>query len=295
MPVNETKKQLCAVLAEKSVEELEELLALEFSEEEGFEPDVDYITEIMEVIREKEPPTEDKQAESESAWSEFQEYLQARSAETPETGIDGAPSNSDHSCNSNMRQISRKKPTRILRYIIAAAAILVLLCGTTYASHQGLFRALAAWTAETFGFLMPGQEEPVTEDDPFANLRLEVENLTDTPAVPKWAPEGTEILEEVVVFGREDRTRIAGRFGAADKEFTIRIIVHGTSPENYTGTYQKDEETEDIYEAGGIVHSIMDNHDNVSVSWLNGCVEGHIQGNVSLDQLKDMIDSIYKE
>ena len=295
MPVNETKKQLRAVLAEKSVEELEELLALEFSEEEGFEPDVDYITEIMEVIREKEPPTEDKQAESESAWSECQEYLQARSAETPETGIDGAPSNSDHSCNSNMRQISRKKPTRILRYIIAAAAILVLLCGTTYASYQGLVRALAAWTAETFGFLMPGQEEPPVEEDPFENLRLEVESLTGTPAVPKWAPEGTEIREKIGVVEREDRVRITGRFGAANIEFTIQIIIHDVPPENYTGTYQKNEKTEGIYEAGGIVHYIMDNHDNVSVSWLNGCVEGHIQGNVSLDQLRDMIDSIYKE
>lgn len=295
MPVNERKKQLRTVLAEKSVEELEELLALEFSEEEGFEPDVGYITEIMEVIREKETPTEDKQAESETAWSEFQEYLQARCAETPETGIAGEPSNSDHSCNSNMRQISPKKPTRILRYVLVAAAILVLLCGTAYASQQGLFRALAAWTAETFGFLMPGQEEPPAEEDPFFDLRLEVEEFTDTPAVPKWAPEGTESNGQLEMIERENRTKIVGGFHTANGEFSIRVMIHDIPPENYTGTYQKDDETEIIYEAGGVVHYIMDNYDNVSVSWLNGRVEGYIQGNLSLEQLKDMIDSIYEE
>lgn len=295
MPVNETKKRLRAVLAEKSVEELEELLALEFSEEEGFEPDVDYITEIMEVIRKKENQTEDKRADADSAWSEFQEYLQTRCAETPEAGSAGDPSNSDHSCNSDTRQISLKKPIRIFRYVIAAAAALVLLCGTTYASEQGLFRALATWTAETFGFLMPGQDKPPVEEDPFMDLRLKVESLTDTPAIPNWAPEETKSNGQLEIIERTNRTKLVGGFSAEGREFSIQIIVYDTVPQNYAFAYQKNEETEVKYEVCGVAHYIMDNNGNVSAMWTNGRVEGYIQGSLSVEELKDMIDSIYEE
>ena len=53
MPVDDKKIRLRSVLAGKSTEELEELLALSFSMEDGAETDEAYITTIMEVIREK--------------------------------------------------------------------------------------------------------------------------------------------------------------------------------------------------------------------------------------------------
>ena len=53
MPVDDKRIRLRSVLAGKSTEDLEELLALSFSMEDGAETDEAYITTIMEVIRER--------------------------------------------------------------------------------------------------------------------------------------------------------------------------------------------------------------------------------------------------
>ena len=76
MPVDDKKIRLRSVLAGKSTEELEELLALSFSMEDGAETDEAYIMTIMEVIREreeKEADQEKRQAEVDAAWKEFQD------------------------------------------------------------------------------------------------------------------------------------------------------------------------------------------------------------------------------
>ena len=59
--------------------------------------------------------------------------------------------------------------------------------------------------------------------------------------------------------------------------------------------YQKDDKTVQEYKSGGVTHYIMDNNGNTSVMWTNECVEGHIQGTLSLDAVEKMIDSIYEE
>lgn len=299
MPVDDKKIRLRSVLAGKSTEELEELLALSFSMEDGAETDEAYITTIMEVIREreeKEADQEKRQAEVDAAWREFQEYRAERDREKAEAdGLADASGKFPGEPSRPQEKVhTAKKPGRVLRSCAAAAAVIVLLCGTAYAFGWNIFQALADWTAETFQFLT-GTELEMADYGVFDRLYKNVSTETDIPVVPRWAPEGTKEVEQPRSSIREDRTRVVGNYLIEDREFTVRINIYNSIPENYQGSYQKDDTDVQKHEAGGVVHYITENIDNVSAMWTNGCIEGHIQGELSLSELEKMIDSIYEE
>ena len=299
MPVDDKKIRLRSVLAGKSTEELEELLAASFPLGDNAETDEAYIMTIMEVIREREEKEADKekrQAEVDAAWRDFQEYRVERDREKAEAeGVADAPGEIPGEPFRPQEKVhTAKKPVRVLRSCAAAAAVIVLLCGTAYAFGWNIFQALADWTAETFQFLT-GTEPKMADYGVFENLYLSVAMETDVPAVPRWAPEGAEEVEQPRTSVRSDKTRIVGEYLIEDREFTIRIMIYDSLPEKYFGTYQKNDVTVEEYESGGIVHYITENIDNISAMWTNGYAEGYIQGDLSIGELKDMIDSIYGE
>lgn len=296
MPVDEKRDSLRAVLEKKTTEELEELLALDFSEQEDAEPDVEYIMTIMEVINEREENTnaEEKQAKVDAAWRDFQDYVQERRQAEAEAGITEELSH-DHPCKTENGQAPRKQRLHVLRYCAAVAAVIVLFCGTAYALGWNVFQAFADWTEETFYFLTGNEKNKLPDQDVFRYMRLEVAEWSDTPVIPIWAPEGTAQVGEINVVDRSNKVRIEGAFVTENSMFTICITIYDTVPEDYMGIYQKDSETVQIYESGGVIHYVMDNNGNVSAMWTDGYIEGHIQGNLSLNDIQRMIDSIYEE
>lgn len=291
MPAEHKKSSLRQVLEGKSTQELEELLALNFSQQEDKQPDVSYIMEIMEVIREREENTDKPRADIDAAWNDFQQYRQEREQETSDAGTNEEHSH-DHSCSNNTSQPPLKRPN-VLRYLLIAAILVVVLCGTASA-HREIFQALADWTTETFQFLTGSQVEEVTED-PFADLRLEVAFRTDTPVLPNWAPDGTAPSGQFEVVERTDRVRVVGAFSTKAGEFTIRVTIYNTLPDEYSSAYQKDDTAEEVYVSGEISHYIVGNNDNISAMWTNNCAEVYIQGALTVDEMQKMIDSIYEE
>lgn len=301
MPVNETKNSLRSALQNKSTEELEQLLAADFSEEEDAVPNVEYITTILEVIHEREEDTPEQKAEVEAAWQEFQAFLREEEQNQKEQTKPGrieSPS-LDHQSSSESRQASRiktrtKSRARVLRICAVAAAVIVLFCGSAYAAGWNIFQALAQWSEETFGFLGRDSVEVAEEVDPFENMRLEVVKRSDVAAVPRWAPEGTGQVGEIVVGESSRKTNVMGTFVTEEREFTVKISVYDTVPDAFATTYQKDDAAVQEYEAAGVVHYIMTNNEQCGVSWINGNIEGTIQGMLSVEELRSMIDSIYK-
>ena len=291
MSAENKKHELRSMLAGKSTAELEELLALEATDLDDAEPNADFISTILEVISERES-TQDQDSEmTEKAWEEFQEYYSLRKQEETETDTkEEAPH--DHRRKTEHRQRSPKR-SRVFRYVIVAA-VLISLLGST-ALGWNFFRAMADWTEETFYFLT-GQERPTREtDDVFRQQRLSVKKKTDIAAVPIWSPEGTERNGLPKETGRTDRYIVQSSYTIGEREFTVRIIIHDTPPEAYDVTYQKDATTEEEYFSGGIYHYIVGNNKTLSAMWVNGYVEGHIQGELTLEEMRQMIDSIYEE
>jgi len=292
MPVDKRKETLRSMLAGKTMEELEELLALDFTEQDDAEPDVEYITTILEVIAEREGNKENVQAETEAAWKDFQEYCTLRKQEEALEAGKTEELSHDHHCKTEYGQRPQKY-ARVARLGLIAAAVVVLLCGTAFGWN--IFQAIADWTEETFYFLTGQENVEKPESDVFEYVRVAVNKKTDLPSVPHWAPQNTLALGTIKTNERKDRCTVGMGFITGEREFSIRIIIHESVPEDYFHTYQKDAEISMEYPASGITHYIVGNNDTLSAMWTNGCVEGYIQGSLTLEEMQRMIDSIYEE
>lgn len=294
MPVKDKNNSLRLMLENKSTEELEELLALDFAEQEGDEPNVEYIMTVMEVIHERTKNIEEDRAKTEEAWYAFQQTIHEQEPEqTPAAGTTEKPI-LDQSFKTENSQTPRKH-TRIVRYAIAVAAAFALLCGSAYALNFNIFQAIAEWTEETFGFVIGNDVDYPENADPFLNLRLEIGVWTDTCVAPKLYPQGAVQVGDIEIEERKNRVIIRGAYQTDNGEFTVQVIVYDTIPEEYVGTYQKDADSVQIYEAAGIIHYIMQNNENICAMWTNECVEVYIQGELTVEEIERMIDSIYEE
>lgn len=291
MSAENKKQQLRSMLAGKSTAELEELLALEAANLDEAEPNADFISTILEVISERESTQEQDSEMTEKAWEEFQEYYSLRKQEETETDShEEAPH--DHRRKTEHRQRSPKL-IRVIRCGIVAAVLVVLLCGTAFGWN--FFQAVADWTEETFHFLTGQERQTLEQEDVYRRQRLSVEKRTDVASVPNWSPEGTERNGWPSENERTDRFVVRAAYTVGTREFSVRIIIHDTLPKTYDVTYQKDATTEEEYFSGGIYHYIVGNNKTLSAMWVNGYVEGHIQGELTLEEMRQMIDSIYEE
>ena len=289
MSAENKKQQLRSMLAGKSTAELEELLALEATNLDAAEPNADFIATVLEVMAERES-TQDEEM-TEQAWEDFQEYYSLRKQEETETDNDEeAPR--DHHCKTEYRQRSPKL-IRVIRIGVVAAVLVVLLCGTAFGWN--FFQAVADWTEETFHFLTGQERQGPTEENVFRHQRLSVEKKTEVCAVPSWSPVGAKangVPKETI---RTDRFSVFASYTVEEREFTVLITIHDTPPEIYDVTYQKDATIEEEYIVGGLSHYIVGNNATISTMWVNECVEGHIQGELTLEELRQMINSIYEE
>ena len=286
------------ILETLSTEELEKLLAQDFAATGEEEPDVDYIMAIMGVIKEREMAAgHQNTVDVDAAWKDFQEEYQGQAAAFDRT-IQRETESSDH-LKIQPTQTPRKK-THTLRFVLVAAIIVVLLCGTATGFGR-VFQAMVNWTAETFGFESPYEEESVdaTErEDVYEKLRAAVTEYTDLPVVPKWAPEGTMKATDggVKVTERKDVTKISGLYETENGRFTITIQVHNYTPPKYEFSYQWNEgQIIASHVVSGLSHDIVQNNKNNTAAWTNENVECMIQGDLSADELMQMIDSIYYE
>lgn len=289
MSAENKKQQLRSMLAGKSTAELEELLALEAANLDAAEPNADFIATVLEVMAERESAQDEELTEQ--AWKDFQEYYSLRKQEETESDkAEEAPH--DHHRKTEHRQRS-SKISRVIRISMVAAVLTVLLGGTVFGWN--IFRAVADWTEETFHFLTGQERDARYEEDVYRKQRVRVNKHTDIPVVPNWVPESATANGAPKETGRTDRFSVFASYTVENREFTILVTIHDTPPEIYTITYQKNAEIEEEYLAGGITHYIMGNTETLSAMWINGNVEGCLQGELTLEELRQMIDSIYEE
>jgi len=290
MPDQKEKNNLQEALAQKTTRELENMLVEDFASDG--EPNAERIRTVMEVMLDRLPETEEEKKKAEAARLKVLAAIRSDSQTFEKAGIPEEPP-SQHTCSTEHRQNAPKSFRRPLRYLLIAAAVVVLFAFT--AVGRNWFSVIAQWTAETFHFETGRISEEMPKTDAFLKLELPVSIRTERPSVPCRAPEGTEMVGSVTVTDRPDNCRIQARFSRNNGEFTIQYIIHDAEPDDTSGTYQRDEEMEVIHEAGGIRHYITGDLDNLSVMWINGTVEGHIQGDLTLEELTGMLDSIYEE
>lgn len=287
-------------LEEMTTAELEELLRQDFNAPEGGAGDMAKLYRAAEVLAGREPDP----GSADRAWERFQEnYLpfgQARSA-LYEDG--GAPS-------SDAAPGRRRSP--FLRWrkrgLLAAAVLVLLLLSvsvTAAAEGQDFWRHLARWTDDDVR-LAPEQILHTDQDD--IHIPEEEKEYADMwealadcglarPVVPQWLPEGFEQIELAAITGFPDELLYQAAYRRNEEALVFFVAVHLPREEGLqdsTGTFQKDEGDPEPYEAGGVTHMLFTNAGRASAVWVNGPAECAISGDITMDELRQVIDSIYE-
>lgn len=196
---------------------------------------------------------------------------------------------------------AKKHSRRALIRILPIAAVLILLFGSVTAQAFGLdiFGAIARWPSEIFHLSSSStpyatiRNNPLNEGEEayYDTLEEAVETFGITEAiVPKWIPEGFELLS-VSATRQSIGTFICADYASSDGYLQIRFREKSES--NFSSLEQEGNDVEAHFR-GEIKHYLLSDMDRQKALWHNGQLECQVFGNVTRQEIKDIIDSIYE-
>lgn len=264
----------------RTTEELQEILRKHAHGELETEPDTEELFKIMEVLSERRQNTDAPAYRSdEEAFAEFSEHYMPKDREK-----------------SHPKVIEFSN--RVFKTVAAVLAIvLVLTVGTTLtakAFHIDIWSRFASWTKDIFQFAENPQETIAEKPEPENNLELTSlqdalaqQNITERLA-PNWLPEGY-VNTDVRVKASPRAITISAFFEKDEEELVMTIRQTIDTPAKQV---EKSDDLFEIYTTGGVDYYIFSNNKKLQAKWSIGEFECVIGGNITLDEMKAMIDSI---
>lgn len=287
--VNKNQYGSDAYLEQLSTEQLEDILRADLaSEDQENDEAVFHILEVLEK-REKENPT-GRLPDTDQAWKEFQQYYNIPEGE----GQSLYPVRSDPETQS--APTSTKKSRRFRpRKILIVAAVLVLMFGsmlTAQAAGVDVFGAIGRWTEEKFHFEIAPTSADGTTDYTFREVSTErgfSKNL-----IPTWYPEGFEAFEPEDNSIEDYVNSVYCQYiNKEENRSYLAMVSQYYDPSSIESTvYEKDETEVEIYEHDGKNFYIMSNLDSETATWSDGTFKIDIVGQLTVDEIKQIIDSI---
>lgn len=291
-----------AAMEQLSTRRLEELLLQDFHAPDNGRRDMSGLYHAAQELASREPSPN---FETNRAWRSFQEnYLPfAECASQDSVYDDGGTPSSDAA--PGRRPLFRSR--RWLRVAVAAAvlaAALLSLSLVAAASGFDLWRRLAQWTDEVIQ-LTPAQTGQADMDDirlpeeskEYATLQ---EALSDCglarSVAPRQIPDGFQLVELVVDTLSTNSLIFHAAYQRDEDVLTQFIRIHLPREDGGTDSYahfQKDEGDPIPYEAGGVIHLLSTNAGRAVAVWANGPAECAISGDITIEELQQIIDSIY--
>jgi hypothetical protein len=258
--------------------ELEEILRLDAEAPEGAQTDTELLLYILEVLASRNNTESITENKAQKAWESFERNYMPEECQNP---------------------VARKKSVPWLRRLAATAAAVALLIVIPFSTKaltlEEIMEIFAQWAKETFSFVSSENtevSEPVPDDGrSFSSLQemLQASNR-DASIVPTWIPDGFVLDSTEKIITPAQETYVA-RYVKSDRAFRIRV-------QNYLDDdFQKVEtsqEYSEIYSVGNQDYYIFHNNKQNQAIWIRGSYECIISGNLSIDEMKLMIDSIEK-
>lgn len=258
-----------------TTEELEEILRLDAEMPEGQESDTEKILYIMEVLAERKRNTSHTGKTALEAYESFkQNYM-------PETDDNIIPVKTKRRCPRWVRSLTA-----------TAAVIVILLAGSVTAKAFGfnVWKAVIQWTQETFHFGEWGNSEP-RNNLSYDSLQeaLEQGKIT-TPLAPTWLPDGYELADVQIEQTPQKKTYTA-KYTRGERALMITIQDHLRKGPVYV---EQNEGLVEEYKVSGIIYYFFTDVDLMKAKWKIDSYECSISGNITIEELKMMIDSIEK-
>ena len=258
-----------------TTEELEEILRLDAEMPEGQESDTEKILYIMEVLAQRNKQNSHTGNTALKAYESFKQHYM------PETDN-----------NIVLVKTTRRRMPRWVRSFAATAAVLaILLVGSSITARAfgfNLWKTVIQWTQETFHFGSWGDSNPKSN--------LAYESLQDAleygkitiPLVPTWIPEGYQLADITVEISPLKKTYTA-KYANGEKFLIITVRDYLNQSPLYVE--QSDGLTEE-YQMSGRTYYLLENNQQVQAVWIVDSYECYIFGNITIDELKMMLNSI---
>lgn len=253
----------------------DELRTMLHAETEKDVPDDDLVLSILHILEDREPEVLDTGSGKEkAAWKLFQKRVRAR----------------------------RKGRLMLKSNLLRVASVLLVICllfamVPQQAEANSWWQRLTKWTDEFFGFFRHEEDTFRLEEYVFETDNPGLQQVYDAvvkmgvtiPAVPMWLPEGYE-LAELTTEETPVKKYIHARFLNNGNVCVLQINLLST--EGFKD-YFKTELPVQEYEIGGVIHSIICNTENWSVTWTKDNIECAIFIDCSENVLYEIIESIY--
>ena len=262
-----------------TTKELEEILRLDAQAPEEQESDVEIILYIMEVLTKRK---RNNGLTGKTALEAYESFKQNYMTETEDVEI-----------TYEVATKAQRVLPRWLRRISAAVvvlAILVLSSVTAQAFGFNIWEAMVKWTQETFHFGEWGNSD-TNNNLPYASLEeaLEEGNVP-TSIVPKQIPPGYKLTEIKL-----ERSPLQKKYRATymNGEQVLTITVQDHINEDPFFVEQSNGLVEKI-EIFGVTYYLINNNKRTQAVWMVDSFECRITGDLTIEELKMIINSIEK-
>ena len=279
MPQNQDRKQRDFSRYDAlSTEELSEILRLDSETPEGNGLDIDTLLYITGVLAERKKNTNTGKTAQE-AWKSFQQnYLESEEI-CPTVKEKKTP-------------VKTRNPW--IRRMVAAAAVLVLLVSVPLTAKalnwEDIRETIVKWAKETFSFVMGDFDGPEARDNrEFGSLQEALEHAElPTDIIPSSIPKGY-IFERVDI----DQTPVQQSYTAVyNRDNTLLTISVYSYQESDPQKVEANENVIDTMTTDNNVYYIVSNNDKIKAVWMCDSFECSISGELTVDEIKQMINSI---
>lgn len=278
-----------------SVDELKEALKNNFFYSGEFsDADMEEMDQIMAALDRKEPleplyTAEESLKQFKEAYGEELSSLGVRNTE--EVMQETPAADSDVVCSvSEVKMVRPMRRRRLLRVALVAAATIVILfaiAATASAMGYNILGWVPKWNNDVLGFGEEETQENELHDSYKIPSALEQLGITE-PVYPHWLPEDFDLSISVI-----ETDPFFLHEGYSDGNRYLSITIEPAS-QIEAGVLEKDDSTPYEYCVNNQTHYIVSDNDQYSATWESDSLKVVIMGNISLEEMKQIIDSIYE-
>lgn len=179
------------------------------------------------------------------------------------------------------------------REFAAAIVIGMIMTGifSTTTTAQNLFSYIANWTKETFWFNENNSSTNYNQSKIKSTLANDYDfSKIPDDLLPTWLPDGF-VQKDLTGYENSSEKVVYISFENEENHSFLNITISYLYAK-VSNIYEKDNTKVTIYQKNGIDYYLLGNLNTNTAIWKNDSFECQIDGDISIDELKQIIDSI---